>query len=281
MATLSQTARKRRRPVLRQFTFLFLLSLALLVSRDATPVRAAAEALTQLLAPAESALTASGSAVGSFLAAIGEIERLRADNARLRDEVDRLTLENVRLREQAIQAQQAAKLDQAARALEGLQTLRAPVIARDPSGIVRTVLIGLGSQAGVALGNPVVSDQGLVGRVSEVGPTYAKVLLVTDSASAVSAIVQGSRATGIVRGQYGDTLVMDWILQTESVAVGDVVITAGLALGNELRSFYPKGLVIGRVVDVGKGENGAYQRAVILPAVDLRTLEQVLVVRTQ
>lgn len=280
MATLSQTARKRPRPVLRQFTFLFLLSLALLVSRDATPVRAAAEALTQVLAPAESALTATGTAVGRFFAAIGEIERLRADNARLRDEVDRLTLENVRLRERAIQAEQAAKLDQAARALVGLQTLRAPVIARDPSGIVRTVLIGLGSEAGVAVGDPVVSDQGLVGRVSAVGPTYAKVLLVTDSASAVSALVQGSRATGIVRGQYGDTLVMDWILQTESVAVGDVVITAGLALGNELRSFYPKGLVIGRVVDVGKGENGAYQRAVILPAVDLRTLEQVLVVRT-
>src|SRR2546425_549649 len=108
----------------------------------------------------------------------------------------------------------------------------------------------------------------------------SKVLLVTDSGSAVSALVQGSRAAGIVRGQFGDTLVMDWILQTEDVKVGDVVITAGLAIGNDLRSLYPKGLILGRVVEVTKGENGTFQRAILTPAVDLRHLENVLVVRT-
>src|SRR3989442_55594 len=102
-----------------------------------------------------------------------------------------------------------------------------------------------------------VPVQGVVGRVSEVGANYSKVLLVTDSGSAVSALVQGSRAAGIVRGQYGDTLVMDWILQTEAVKAGDVVITAGLAIGNDLRSLYPKGLVLGRVVDVNKAEAAA------------------------
>ena len=116
--------------------------------------------------------------------------------------------------------------------------------------------------------------------MSEVGSNYSKVLLVTDSGSAVSALVQGSRAAGIVRGQFGDTLVMDWILQTEDVKVGDVVITAGLAIGNDLRSLYPKGLILGRVVEVTKGENGTFQRAILTPAVDLRHLENVLVVRT-
>jgi rod shape-determining protein MreC len=126
----------------------------------------------------------------------------------------------------------------------------------------------------------VVSEQGVVGRVSEVGPAYSKVLLVTDPASTVSAIVQGSRATGIVRGQYGDTLVMEWILQTEQVAVGDVVITAGLAIGNDLRSLFPKGLVLGTIVGLDRAENAAYKRAIVLPAVDLRRLEHVLVVKT-
>src|SRR5437667_241599 len=141
-------------------------------------------------------------------------------------------------------------------------------------------IVRVGMNDGVRVDDVVVSDQCVVGRVSEVGANYSKVLLVTDSGSAVSALVQGSRAAGIVRGQYGDTLVMDWILQTEAVKAGDVVITAGLAIGNDLRSLYPKGLVLGRVVDVNKAEAAAFQRAVIVPAVDLRHLENVLVVKT-
>src|SRR5438477_264240 len=103
---------------------------------------------------------------------------------------------------------------------------------------------------------------------------------VTETGSSVSALVQGSRAAGLVRGQFGDTLVMDWILQTEDVKVGDIIITAGLAIGDDVRSLYPKGLVLGKVVDVAKGDNGTYRRAILVPAVDLRHLENVLVVRT-
>jgi rod shape-determining protein MreC len=132
----------------------------------------------------------------------------------------------------------------------------------------------------VAVGHVVLSDQGVVGRVVEVGPNYSKVLLVTDPGSAVAALVQGSRATGIVRGQFGDSLLMEWVLTSEKIEPGDVVLTAGLALGDELRSHYPKGLILGRVVDVTRAENSAYQRAVLQPAVDLRKLEQVLVVKT-
>lgn len=281
MAALGQVRQRRRadRTVLRQFAFLFVAALALLVARDSAPVRDAAIALTTALVPIERALAQTGAAIGSVGEAVGEIGRLRLDNARLRDEIDRLTIENVRLREQAVAAEQAAKLGTAARAIP-FETVSAPVIARDPSGVLQTVLIGAGGDAGVKVGHVVVSEQGVVGRVSAVGPTYGKVLLLTDPASTVSAIVQGSRATGIVRGQYGDTLVMDWILQTEEVALGDTVITAGLALANDLRSIYPKGLVIGTVVALDRSENAAYKRAVVLPAVDLRRLEQVLVVRT-
>jgi len=73
---------------------------------------------------------------------------------------------------------------------------------------------------------------------------------------------------------------MDWILQTEGVKVGDVVITAGLSVGNELRSLYPKGLVIGRIAQIQIAEAAAYNRAIVTPAVDLRRLEHVLVVKT-
>ena len=265
--------------VLRQFTVLFVAALALLVARDSVPVRTAAGAVTTALVPVERALSGAGAGITTFTEAIGEIQRLRADNARLRGEVDALTLESVRLREQAVTNAQAERLAAEAARIP-YETVAAPVIARDPSGVLQTVMIGAGTDDGVKVGHVVMSRQGVVGRVSEVGAGYSKVLLVTDPASNVSALVQGSRATGIVRGQYGDTLVMEWILQTEEVAVNDVVITAGLAIGEELRSLYPKGLVIGTVVGLDRAENSAYKRAIVLPAVDLRRLEHVLIVKT-
>jgi rod shape-determining protein MreC len=263
----------------RPFAALVAVSLALLILRDTAVVRSGATFVTQLLVPAERVLGQVGSTAGGFWQAIAEIENLRTDRDALKSRNDQLTLENVQLREMAFQAQQAAQLAAAAKALK-LETVSAPVIARDPSGVLHTIVLGAGSKEGVLLDDVVISDQGVVGRVSEVGPNYSKVLLVTDSGSAVSALVQGSRAAGIVRGQFGDTLVMDWILQTEEVKVGDVVITAGLALGNDLKSLYPKGLILGKVVEVTKGENGTFQRAILVPAVDLRHLENVLVVRT-
>jgi len=270
-------ARTRRPSVGRPFALLFAVSLLLFGLRNTDVVRAVSTVGTQALVPAQRVLAETGISTNRFVQAIGEIERLRTENADLRAANDRLILENVRLREQAVTAQQATKL-------EGLQktlpytTIAAPVIARDPSGILRSLVIGAGTDQGVKVGNIVLSDLGVVGRVAEAGSNYAKVLLVTDSSSAVSALVQASRANGIVRGQYGDTLVMEWILQSDAVKPGDIVVTAGLAFGNELRSLYPKGLVIGKVTDVAKAEVAAYQRAIIEPAVDLQKLENVLVI---
>lgn len=282
MAALGQVrdrSARRDHGALRQFAVLFILALTLLVSRNTALVQGASGAVTTALVPAQRALAEAGSSIGSFTQAITEIQRLRADNAKLRDDVDRLTLDNVRLREQAVAEQQAVKLDAVARQI-AYQTVPAPVIARDPTGVMQTVVLGSGATEGITVGDVVVSDQGVVGRVSQVGPGYSKVLLITDPGSAVSAIVQGSRATGIVRGQYGDTLVMEWILQTEPVEIGDVVITAGLSDGKDLRSLYPKGLVIGKVVALERAENAAYKTAIVLPAVDLRRLEHVLVVKS-
>ena len=270
-------SRRRTNSVVRPFAVLFLVSLLILLFRSATVVQAMAVAGTQVLVPVQRVLAETGVATNRFFQAIGELDKLRADNARLNASNDQLTLENARLAEAAIVAQQGVKLDAAQRALP-YKTITAPVIARDPSGVLKTIVIGAGKDQGVKVDQIVLSEQGVVGRVSEAGSNYAKVLLVTDSSSSVSALVQTSRASGIVRGQYGDTLVMEWILQSDPVKQGDVVVTAGLGIGNELRSLYPKGLVIGTVVDVTKAEVSAYQRAVVAPAVDLRKLENVLVI---
>src|SRR3989475_2926909 len=279
LATLSRSRRTSSPGFVRPFVLLLVTSILLLLLRNTEVVRGASTFATQVLVPVQRVVAEVGASANRVGQSIGEIDRLRTDNATLRQRVDQLTLENVQLRERAFAAEQATQLQTVARRL-AFESVAAPVISRDPSGVLHTILVGVGTNDGVRVDDVVVSDQGVVGRVSEVGANYSKVLLVTDSGSAVSALVQGSRAAGIVRGQYGDTLVMDWILQTEAVKAGDVVITAGLAIGNDLRSLYPKGLILGRVVEVTKGENGTFQRAILVPAVDLRHLENVLVLNT-
>jgi rod shape-determining protein MreC len=277
MAALGRTRQRRQNSVARPFALLFVVALLLLLFRSVSVVQGAAAAGTQILVPIQSALAATGVTTNRFFQAIGDLDRLRTDNAELRSANDRLTLENARLAEAAIAAQQNVKLEAAQKALP-YKTIVAPVIARDPSGVLKTIVIGAGTDQGVRVDQIVLAERGVVGRVSEVGTNYAKVLLVTDSASSVSALVQTSRASGIVRGQYGDTLIMEWILQSDPVKPGDVIVTAGLGIGDELRSLYPKGLVLGTVVDVTKAEVSAYQRAVVAPAVDLRKLENVLLI---
>ncbi len=278
MASFGRT-RRTQSGVLRPFALLVVVSLALLALRNTDVVRESSTFVTQLLVPVQRVLADVGAAGDRFASAISQIDRLRDDNNRLQTENDRLTLENVRLREQAIVGQQAERLLALQRTVP-FESVPAPVIARDPTGVLHSIVLGVGSDDGVKVGHVVLSDQGLVGRVSEVGSNYSKVLLVTDSSSVVSALVQGSRATGIVRGQFGDSLIMDWLLQTEPVKEGDVVITAGLGIGDELRSLYPKGLGIGTIAQVQTAEAAAYNRAIVTPAVDLRRLEHVLVVKT-
>lgn len=278
MASLGRT-RRAQSGLLRPLAVLFVISALMLATRNSAPVRQLATLGTELLVPVQRVLANAGITSNQFVQAITEIQRLRNDNASLRAEVDRLTLENVQLREAAVAAQQAAKLTDVAKTLP-YKTVQAPVIARDPSNILLGIVLGAGTEQGVKVDDVVVSDQGLVGRVSETGRNYAKVLLITDPSSTLSALVEGSRATGIVHGQYGDSLIMDWLLQTEAVKPGNVVVTAGLGLGDQVRSLYPKGLVIGKVLQVQNAEAAAYQRAIIAPAVDLRKLENVLVVHT-
>jgi rod shape-determining protein MreC len=112
----------------------------------------------------------------------------------------------------------------------------------------------------------------LVGRVTQVNPRTAKVQLLMDVSSAVNALVQSSRATGLVKGQPDGTLVMDFIPLEEKVKPGDIVLTSGL--GGEL----PRSLVIGTVTDVMKRDIDLFQSAALKPAVDLNRLEVVQVI---
>ncbi len=227
--------------------------------------------------PIQSTLDSVASSIASIGTAINEIDRLRTDNEALRAEKARLEAENSRLAEFGRENELLTGMLQLRAGFE-LKTTAAAVIARESSEFRRTVTLDKGSNEGIAVGDVVVANGGaLAGRVTAVGPESATVVLLTDGASTVIGQLP-SAATGEVEGHLADTLPMTQIDASAVIAVGDEVVTAGIELGSGVRSPYPKGLVIGQVVDLKRDANDVVQTAFLQPAADLDRLEYVLVI---
>jgi rod shape-determining protein MreC len=155
----------------------------------------------------------------------------------------------------------------------------AEVVSRQTTQYERVVTLNQGTERGISVEDVVVAGgAALVGQVVEVGQNYSRVLLISDTRSTVIGLVESSRATGEVKGQLGGSLVMAQIPSTDTIKVDDSVVTAGIDLGNGVRSPFPKGLVVGRIVDVQKDPNSVVQTAFVDPAAALDKLEYVLVV---
>lgn len=215
----------------------------------------------------------------SLLSIPYDLENLRAENQRLKAQTDQLIyqlslmheieLENASLRD-------LLKLKDQSPDILGPESdlLFAEVIGRDPSNLLRYLTIDRGSQDGVKVGMPVITARGLVGQIREVRTNSAKVVLLTDPSSDVNALVQRSRATGMVEGQTGPNLVMRYLPQTDGIAQsGDLVLTSGLG------GHFPRRLLIGEVVEVRRSDVEMFQEARLRPAVDYDRLETVIVVR--
>ena len=154
-----------------------------------------------------------------------------------------------------------------------LMTVAAEIIAAGATPDFRTVTIDRGSRDGLRAEMAIIAPAGVVGRVAHASARAAKVQLLVDRNAAAGAIIERSRAQGVVVGGGDDRLRMDYVSEAADIAVGDVVMTSGID------GIYPKGFAIGRVESVEK--NGpAYSRIVVKPAVDFRALEEVLVVLT-
>ena len=175
-------------------------------------------------------------------------------------ENERLEAENDRLAEFRRENELLTALLQL-RAGFDFETAAATVIARESSEFRRTVTLDKGTEAGIAVGDVVVASGGaLAGRVTAVGPASATVVLLTDGESTVIGQLP-SAATGEVEGHLADTLPMTQIDASADISLGDEVVTAGIELGSGVRSPYPKGLVIGQVVDVKRDANDVVQTA--------------------
>ena len=205
-----------------------------------------------------------------------------------KSEVERLRAENERLKQLAIQNEFAAREN--ARLSAELQYRGAPTFPRDfrgvtaavtaqpPSAYEQQIVIRAGVDDGVRRGYAVVTKEGLVGKVSLAFRNTARVTLLTDEDSAVSAVTLNSRARGIVSHAQGatDVLFLDRVEKEHPVAVRDPVYTSGWRAGR-LGSLYPKGIGIGWVSSVGQYDIESYKRIQVTPFVDFSSLEVVTV----
>jgi rod shape-determining protein MreC len=271
-----QDRQNRRRAA--TFAALLVASLALVILSDTPPLREFQKGMGFAFAPLQGFLSSTTRGVTGIFATIAEIDRLRQSNADLTRENDRLRAENQGFLELQRQVKQLSDL-LAVKTSVSYDTVAAQVIGREASPFQRVISIDAGSDKGVAIGDVVLGGgAALAGRVVEVGSGYARVLLISDSTSTVIGLDTATGATGEVIGRLGGALAMQNIAITEEVAVGDQVVTAGIDLGNGIRSAFPKGLVIGRIVDVRSEPNSVVQSAFLEAASTLDKLEYVLVI---
>ncbi|MFV1858248.1 MAG: rod shape-determining protein MreC [Anaerolineales bacterium] len=194
-----------------------------------------------------------------------QISELEAENAQLRDQI-------ITLQEQAAEAERLGALLNYARTRPESRYLSTNVIGLDPSPFIRSINIGAGSDRGVLHGMPVLTDEGLVGRVTEVTAGTSRVQLITDPASAVNVQLQGSRADGLLAAQPNGELWVELIDQNANVEPGELVLTSGLG------GAFPADIPVGYVVSVRRRDFELFQRAVIQPTVNFEELEIVLLV---
>ncbi len=151
------------------------------------------------------------------------------------------------------------------------QVLPAEVVGKDPSPWYQAILIDKGKSDGVEKGQPVVIPEGIAGQVTEVLNNYSKVLLIIDQNSAVDALVQRTRARGVIKGDSTDRYLFKYVLRKHDVRVGDTIVSSGLD------GVFPKGLRIGYVSEVVKPSSGIFQDVTVAPFIDFEKLEEVLV----
>ena len=276
MTTMFATRVARRRAV--AFGILLGASLILMAISPTQPVQEFQNAMGFALRPVQGALHDVANSVAGAIAAVGEIDRLHTDNAALRRENERLNADNLRAQSLEQENEQLTALLQLRNAFK-YQTAAAEVIARESSEVRRTVTISKGSDASIEKGDVAIAAGGaLVGRVSDVGPNFAIVTLISDRSSTVIGQTETKGAKGDVTGQLGGALIMQNIDSTETVQPGEQVLTAGIELPGGIRSPYPKGLLIGEVTDVRHEPSSVVQTAYLQPTADLEKLSYVLVV---
>jgi rod shape-determining protein MreC len=191
-------------------------------------------------------------------------EALEKEMDLLRNKINSLNesrLENMRLKESLAFKQRSS-----------LKLIPARVIARSADSWSSSVIIDKGSYQGINPGMGVITYLGLAGRIMEVTSSTSKVMLLSDPSLGVSSFIQRSRQEGLVSGTLGSNLIMKYLPEEADIKIGDMVISSSL------NSIYPKGILIGKIIETGKEFSGLSRYAIIEPVVNFSNIEEILVV---
>ncbi|MFM1847619.1 MAG: cell shape-determining protein MreC [Pseudomonadota bacterium] len=250
--------------------FLCALALSAYSARHPDVVSTGAALVSEGLRPFRSVTNGLSVSIKGVYSAYVELVGVKAENAELLDRVQTLEAANSRLLEVESENERLRSLlaigDRA-----GLRGVAAQVVGRDATNWVQTITLNRGSSAGIERGMPVLVGDGVVGQVVSVSPSTAIVLLMTDHSSGIDAIVQGSRARGVVEGTGKELCRWRFVLREAAVNIGDRVITSGLD------GIYPKGLLLGVVTEI-EDDGGLFHSISIRPAAAISSIEDVLVV---
>jgi rod shape-determining protein MreC len=211
-------------------------------------------------------------AVQDFLTAPRDMASLRQRNVELEAEVAELQSQVIQLQQEVGETQILAALVDFSRANPENTYRGAAVIGFDPSPFLHYVIINRGSNDGILRGMPVVTDQGLVGRVDAVIADAARVQLITDPASKVNVRIQNAEEDATLSGSVTGDVTLDQIPQDSALQAGDLVLTSGLGGG------YPPDLIIGQIINVRARDFDLFQQATVQPVVDFNQLQIVLII---
>jgi rod shape-determining protein MreC len=228
-------------------------------------------AMLSALSPVQGGLTGLSEGASSIVRNYFDLVDVRRENQRLKIQLAQVKGQQSHLTELEIENRHLSELLELKNAL-GLQAVGANVIGSDADGLSRTLVLGQGSNAGLKPGMPVLSNQGVVGKIIATSPGASRVLLINDHNSALDAFDQRTRARGIIAGVVDDGITMKYVDRSQDIKIGDVIVTSGLD------GIFPRGLLVGTVKSLSRSGPGLFLGVTIAPAVDFRELEQVLVV---
>src|SRR3954471_23449630 len=260
------------------YVALLTITLMLLAFSASPPITELRRGVSFAMAPVQNVLRQTGQGVSSFFATLGEIDRLRQQNQQLTTQVNELLTQNRSLESLRDQNQQLTDILQVRSSL-AYESTAAEVISRRITDQEHVISLDRGTNAGIEVDDPVVGGGGaLIGQVVDVGPNFSRVLLISDERMNVVGLLESSRAVGTVHGRLERPLEMDGISAANTVGLGEAVVTAGIELSEDIRSPYPKGLLIGTIADVQRSPDQIFQTALVTPAANFETLEYGLVI---
>ncbi len=270
----------RNRPLMVTIIVVIILLVVLVITAGDNNMTGTESLVGRLLAPVQGGLYSATEAVGNFFSRMFSGSDLEAQNQELEARVAEL---EARLQDYSELEQENERLRDLTNFVsenDDLTYVGAKVIGKAYGHWFNIFIINAGLKDGLQVDMPVVTGDGLVGRVVDCAPNWSRVLAIVDSSGGVDAVVERTRDYGIVSGtvssgEENTLLTLSNLPLDADLVPGDTVITSGLS------GIYPRGIPIGLVSEVSSSSDGMSNKAVITPWVDFEHLEEVLVITTK